>query len=101
MASFIDYDKMARDLTYRVPDVMDKIYKDVVLGLYSPIINSIKDDRISIAKCNIACDLLLNSNYGEKFISNAVDIEFIDDFYLLFKNYLGISPGEFRRRFCK
>ena len=92
---------MARDSIYRVPDIMDKIYNDVVLGLYSPIINSIKNDRIPIAKCNIACDLLLNSNYSEEFISSSIDIESLDDFDLLFKRYLGISPREFRKRFCK
>ncbi len=90
---------MSRDALYRVPDVIDVIYKDVVHGLYSPGLNIVKKNRIIIAKCNLACDFLINSPKSEEDISEDVDFVSIDEFRRVFKGFLGIFPLEFRKRF--
>lgn len=90
---------MDKDICYRVPDVLDSIYNDVVLGLYSSDYRSIKENRIRIAKCNIACDFLINSKNSEDEIVKLVDFPDIIIFRETFKNFLGVYPNEFRKRF--
>ncbi len=87
---------MNEDLSYRVPDILDVIYKDVVEGLYSQNINK---NRVVIAKCNLVCDYLLRSNYTEEEIAELVGFPEVEDLREVFKGFLNIYPGEFRKRF--
>ncbi len=84
---------------YRVPDVLDILYDDIVSGLYFPITYGSVKNRILISKCNIACDLLINSLICEEQICENLDFPDIDGFRISFKNFLGINPEEFRKRY--
>lgn len=90
---------MSKNIRYRVPDVLDRIYDDVVLGLYSPDYDKIKDNRIIIAKCNIACEYLLKGSRSEEEIVAIVDFPSVEIFRDTFRDFLGIYPLEFRDRF--
>lgn len=81
---------------YRVPDIIDKIYNDVMMGLYSA---EVRENRVVIAKCNLACDKLINSAQSENDIAEEVDFPSLKDFRTTFRGFTGISPEEFRRRF--
>lgn len=81
---------------YRVPDILDKIYQDIVWGLYS---SDVKSNRIIIAKCNLACDILVNTSCSESEIVDMVDLPSLNEFRKQFKNFTGIYPLEFRKRF--
>jgi hypothetical protein len=85
---------------YRVPDVLDILYEDIVGGLYFPITFGSVKNRILISKCNIACDLLLNSSMCELQISEHLEFPDIESFRKSFSNFLGINPVEFRNRFA-
>ncbi len=87
---------MYKEISYRVPDMLDKIYNDVVEGLYS---KNIKKNRVVIAKCNLVCDYLIKSNYSEEQITQLVDFPSVDELRKIFKSFLNIYPVEFRNRF--
>lgn len=84
-----------------VPDVLDVIYEDVVSGLYFPVLNTSFNRRIKLAKFNLACDFLINSQLFEDEIILKLDFSTVEEFRILFKKYLGISPLNFRDRFSK
>lgn len=84
---------------YRVPDVLDILYDDIVGGLYFPINYGSVKNRILISKCNIACDLLINSIISEDQISCDLDFPDLECFRISFKDFLGINPNEFRSRY--
>lgn len=90
---------MNREKLYRVPDILDIIYEDVVSGLYSHSQKKSFNNRIKIAKFNLACDFLINSDINENEIVDKLDFTSISDFRILFKEYLGITPITFRKRF--
>lgn len=90
---------MSREKFYRVPDILDIIYEDVIHGLYSPTSNYSVHNRIKVAKFNLACDILINTTDDEEKIVNKLGFSNINEFRVLFKNYLGISPEKFRGRF--
>lgn len=89
---------MSRPSKYRVPDIIDVIYDDVVYGLYS---SAYKDNRVLIAKINLACDFLMSTDLTEEEIVKKVDIYDIEIFREFFKIYLGITPHIFRERFSR
>ncbi|MGL1894113.1 MAG: hypothetical protein OCD02_20965 [Spirochaetaceae bacterium] len=90
---------MNKAKSYRVPDVIDKIYNDIVYGLFTPYVMISKKNRTSIIKCNLACEILLNSNNTEFNIVEKLDYPSVDVFRDSFKDFLGILPLEFRDRF--
>lgn len=99
MISSFDYMLMNKNRVYRVPDVIDILYNDVVYGLYSPIRNNTKFSRILIAKCNLACEFLLNSTSTENEIAVKLDFKNVKDLRASFECFLGINPSDFRQRF--
>lgn len=94
-----DHIMMNRFKKYRVPDVLDVLYADIVNGLYFPLPYGSVKNRILISKCNIACDLLINSLMSEDHISQHLDFNNLENFRISFKDFLGITPMEFRKRF--
>lgn len=90
---------MNREKVYRVPDILDIIYEDVLHGLYTTLPKPSMKRRIKLAKFNLACDLLINTKINEEEILKKLDFENIDEFRYLFKGYLGITPLKFRSRF--
>lgn len=90
---------MSREKFYRVPDILDIIYEDVMCGLYSNSSKSQITNRIKISKFNLACDFLINSSIDEEEIVQRLDFNNIKEFRLVFEGYLGISPIKFRNRF--
>lgn len=84
---------------YRVPDVLDILYDDIVSGLYFPINYGSVKNRILISKCNIACDLLINTLMSEEQIHKKLDFPDTESFKRSFEGFLGIKPFEFRKRF--
>lgn len=89
---------MSRSSKYRVPDIIDVIYNDVVYGLYS---SPYKDNRVLIAKMNLACEFLMNSSLSEEEILDKIDLYDLELFREYFKIYLGITPIAFRKRFSR
>jgi YesN/AraC family two-component response regulator len=90
---------MNREKYYRVPDKIDIIYNDVILGLYSPLQDSAFKSRIEHTKFNIACDLLITTTMSEEEIVSEIELGDVVTFRSLFKNYLGLEPIDFRNRF--
>lgn len=91
---------MNREKIYRVPDILDIIYEDVVLGLYTQSPGKTIGNRIKIAKFNLACDFLINTLIDEDEIVHKLDFSDTNEFRTNFENFLGISPLSFRKRFC-
>lgn len=85
--------------SYRVPDVIDKIYNDIIYGLYSPLVGIPKENRTAIVKCNLACELLLKSDESENDIIQNLGFPSIEVFRDTFVSFLGILPLDFRDRF--
>lgn len=84
---------------YKIPDAIDMIYNDVVKGFYFDTLHPGKRNRVKLTKCNIACDYLMNTNISVQSISNEIDFPDVSSFIDTFKNYMGIEPEEFRKRF--
>lgn len=92
---------MKQEPLYRIPDVIDIICDDIINGFYFNTLHSSGKNRVKLKKCNIACDLLLNTNLSDKYISDNIGFPDTDTFRITFKSYLGIEPNEFRKRFGK
>ncbi len=86
---------------YRVPDILDIIYGDIVQGVYFNSLTPKTHNRIKLTKCNIACELLINSEQPEDVLIENVGFPSLLEFREVFKSYLGIYPDEFRRRFSR
>ncbi|QEN05779.1 hypothetical protein EW093_14070 [Thiospirochaeta perfilievii] len=84
---------------YRVPDILDIMYQDIMSGIYFSNQYRNVSNRILISKCNIACDLLLKTVLTEDEIFKELDFPDKNSFKNSFRNFLGISPLEFRKRF--
>lgn len=89
---------MSGEVFFRVPDVIDKLFDDVVSGLYTPL-NIKNSNRILLAKLNLSCDLLVNTKLEESIICKKLDFDDLEIFRELFNKYLGILPNQFRERF--
>lgn len=90
---------MKLDNTYKVPDIIDCIYEDVVSYSFFNSLNPIRGNRVKMIKCNIACDLLLKSETTLEGIAELAGFPDTETLNSSLEEYLAISPLEFRRRF--
>ena len=90
---------MGKYKRYRIPDVLEMIYQDVFWGLYSTTDYKKIKNRIKIGKCNLACDMLINTDKSIENISSELDFPDVESFKYCFNDFLSIFPEEFRKRF--
>lgn len=91
--------RMKHKPLYKVPDIIDFIYDDVMKGFYFNTLHPGKKNRVKLTKCNIACDYLMNTDIEIESIVEDLDFPDIETFTQIFKSYMGIEPKEFRKRF--